>query len=437
MTCRSHLTRENIEKIFQSGYWRRVSRELLTEVLNEARTIGFSNDATKEATAFCRTESCTGVPGRVDALIAARVGDFYAFNQLLCPDIDVRNKFNQTVAQIAVIHGHEPVVHFLLENHGALFSEVDSSGMNALHHAVDSNNAALVTLLVHHVPTSEKDKYGRTPLHIAAVNGKHAMLPIFASVNADFSLRSNRGKSVAHVATKFGHIEFLRLLLAYDMKNLCAIDNDGRSLVCEAAKHGHDDILRFLIDQGLRCDVRDNDSCTAAHLAAMEGHVNILHTIVEWGGVECLTLQDKSGMTPLHRAALAGQTDTLRVLKSLQVDPAVVDVSNNTPAHLAAQSGKLDALKVLDGWCSLDGRNEWGKTPAHLAALRGKTECVGFIAVKGYDIMMCRDNDGLLPIDLARENKHAECVQAIEWIGKKLNSMTKTKSQKTSTLCCS
>ena len=57
---------------------------------------------------------------------------------------------------------------------------------------------------------------------------------------------------------------------------------------------------------------------------------------------------DKSGTTPIHRAAKNGQTEIVKVLAPLTAHPNAPNRDGMTPIYLAACNGHLEIVKFLE-----------------------------------------------------------------------------------------
>jgi hypothetical protein len=78
---------------------------------------------------------------------------------------------------------------------------------------------------------------------------------------------------------------------------------------------------------------------------------------------------DLVGRTPFHWAAFSGDIDTLRVLKSKDLDTTAGDKHGDTPLHYAAQCGNHNIIEYLLSEAHADPRteNDYGKTAENVA----------------------------------------------------------------------
>ncbi|CAM6031500.1 unnamed protein product, partial [Sphagnum compactum] len=108
------------------------------------------------------------------------------------------------------------------------------------------------------------------------------------------------------------------------------------------------------------------------HYAIRTGHMRAVQMLVDAGAD--VNAQTNGGATPLHRAALWGHDEILKLLLSIRnIRIDVKDQDGQNPLHRAAENGHLNACKLI------------------LAADKQLK----------YD----RDVQGRLPYDLVNENK--------------------------------
>lgn len=124
---------------------------------------------------------------------------------------------------------------------------------------------------------------------------------------------------------------------------------------------------------------------TAAHLAAREGNVEILKTLLTADGID-LRIKNVEGQIPLHIAALHNQAENVRFLiRRDWKSRSLCDDTGRTACTIAASKGYVGVLAVL--WEAGQDFNETkstnGWTSLHLAAERGHLETVQYLLKHG------------------------------------------------------
>lgn len=147
---------------------------------------------------------------------------------------------------------------------------------------------------------------------------------------------------------------------------------------------------------------------------AQQGHSNV-------------HMADGSGQTPLHKAAQAGDTDSITFLLDCGAPIGSKDGKGRTPAHLACVQGDLEAFDLLleksaagrtvadshgNGLVHCAAKHghlpiltllriyehdltrpgQHGMTPLHMAALHGQESCVRFLFKHSVDHNVVDDN---------------------------------------------
>jgi len=105
-------------------------------------------------------------------------------------------------------------------------------------------------LKVHPDLVSSKDeKYGQTPLHIAAFNDRVDVAKFLLAHKADVNAKAKNGSTPLHLAAAKGNKDVVELLLA-NKADVNAVDNDGWSPEHSAVVWGQKDIQDLLSQQG-------------------------------------------------------------------------------------------------------------------------------------------------------------------------------------------
>ncbi|XP_063802075.1 ankyrin repeat domain-containing protein 27 isoform X2 [Pseudophryne corroboree] len=103
--------------------------------------------------------------------------------------------------------------------------------------------------------------------------------------------------------------------------------------------------------------------------------------------------RDDRGYTPLHIAAICGQSRCIDLLISKGALVNATDYHGSTPLHLACQKGQQNiSLLLLHYKASRDIQDNNGNTALHLACTYGHEDCVK--ALVYYDVNSCRMDCG-------------------------------------------
>ncbi|KAM9375993.1 ankyrin repeat domain-containing protein 27 [Pholidichthys leucotaenia] len=117
--------------------------------------------------------------------------------------------------------------------------------------------------------------------------------------------------------------------------------------------------------------------------------------------------RDDRGYTPLHAAALCGQTQLIDVLVLKGSAVNTTDYHGLTPLHLACQRGHQGVtLLLLHYKANMEAQDNNGNTPLHLACMYGHEDCVK--ALVYYDVHTCR-------LDLLNDKGDTALHMAARW----------------------
>ncbi|MBN3316613.1 ANR27 protein, partial [Atractosteus spatula] len=118
---------------------------------------------------------------------------------------------------------------------------------------------------------------------------------------------------------------------------------------------------------------RDDRGYTPLHIAAICGQTLLIDLLVSKGAVVNAT--DYHALTPLHLSCQKGYQGVTLLLLHYKARTSVQDNNGNTPLHLACMYGHEDCVKALVYYdvlsCQLDIQNDKGDTPLHIAARWG------------------------------------------------------------------
>jgi hypothetical protein len=122
----------------------------------------------------------------------------------------------------------------------------------AIHDAARAGDLAKVESLVQADPnavSSTDEKFGQTPLHIAAFNNHKGIAEYLLAHKADVNAKSKNGSTPLHLAAAKGNKEIVELLLAHNAE-IDAVDNEGWSPLHSATYWNQKEVADLLTAKG-------------------------------------------------------------------------------------------------------------------------------------------------------------------------------------------
>ena len=155
-----------------------------------------------------------------------------------------------------------------------------------------------------------------------------------------------------------------------DRLHLAAVKNDTEAIVGLV-----NEAIARKINPGLFLNAIDSVGRTAAFVAAMKGHADMIkcleHAQVDWN------YATPSGVTPLYVAAEHGNAECVSLLLSVErVERDCATSEGVTPLIIASTNGHAPCVKALLGASGVDVNRaiDTGETSAYLAAENGHSD---------------------------------------------------------------
>jgi ankyrin repeat protein len=153
--------------------------------------------------------------------------------------------------------------------------------------------------------------------------------------NPDLAHESYSGRTLLHAAAAAGNVPMVAALLRLGV-DANIQDGGGHTPLYSVGNEcaGGGPVVKALIQGGAKVDACDGvKRCTALHMAARRGNVNICATLLDCGAN--IEARDSPGETPLRRAVNCGQTGVAALLLSRGADPHSVGSRGLTPLSAA------------------------------------------------------------------------------------------------------
>ncbi|KAF3024990.1 hypothetical protein E8E14_013975 [Neopestalotiopsis sp. 37M] len=297
-----------------------------------------------------------------------------------------------------------------------------------------------------------KDRFGRTPLHVAATRGLSAAATKFIRDGATLNAKDLDGETALHAACDNGHGDIVELLLGagadttvtnqaqrtplyvaaylgYESIVQLLCKNPGKDLDIQenfvewtplhtAAFDGKKTIVRYLKDAGARLDLQDEDGWTPLMTAVVKEEEDVLKILLEGleHGDKSLEIEDSEGRTPLLKAAQESFWEGARLLvmagakcdkskdsQAIDTDSTLINPRQGSALHLAVSANQFEMVRLLlDKGANVNALNDEGKHSSHLASSKGNEGILKLLLdakdSKGLD---ARDDDGMTPLHFA------------------------------------
>ena len=157
---------------------------------------------------------------------------------------------------------------------------------------------------------------------------------------------------------------------------------------------------------------------TGLHLALWEPSPKSASILIGWQKTDANKL-NAQGESPLMLAAIKGQADLAAKLIAKKAD---VNKTGWTPLHYAASAGQVEIINLLlENSAYIDAESPNNTTPLMMAARYGSIDSVKLLLEQGADPNL-KNQQGLTALNFAEQGKRPDAVDAIASRTKKVKS---------------
>ncbi|KAF5649674.1 ankyrin repeat and SOCS box 7 [Fusarium sp. NRRL 52700] len=192
------------------------------------------------------------------------------------------------------------------------------------------------------------------PLQAAVARNHEELVRHFLNRHVDISQKGGQFREAIIAAAAMSSLAIVRLLLEAKA-DVTAVDNSGWTSLHHAAKRGSVEIVKLLLDHKAEINATTRDSWiirkswTAAGLACLLGHKNVLSTLIDRGAD--INAVDSTATHPLQIAIESDNSDIAEFLwnklRDMGVDINTLEFHEFTPLELAAAMGNIATVKAL------------------------------------------------------------------------------------------
>lgn len=284
------------------------------------------------------------------------------------------------------------------------------------------------------------DKNGFTPLMNAIRKNAGNTVSTLIKEGADVNYQAPSGETALGLAVDGNFVLFTKELIAAGADVNKRDTSSGRTPLIDAAMNGNAEIVNMLLEAGADKNARvvlygqelDENALTAA--------VNNEHTeiadILRRAGAEEITpgapsaeaeqaaqnVYNSMGITPLHYALLAGETEKVKELIASGADVNAKAPNMGTPLLYACTVGNVEAARMLvNAKADVNAAGDTGYTPLMMACQTGNKELAELLVAAGADVnakhVMDGQETGLTPLKIAQDGGHGEIAALLAEAG--------------------
>lgn len=366
-------------------------------------------------------------------------------------DVNKATPSGRTALHCAAFRDQAAAVDTLIAN-GARIEAADDQGCTPLHVAsANGASEAIISLLHHGAVANKLNSDGRPPLLLAVENGRlaAATLLLHASEEEDEGSVNHRygvdEYSALDLAVRGDHTKIFQMILRHRAE-VNAQDSDGVTALDLAALNDHPVMIDNLVEAGavVGAQAHGRHNRTALHIACAEGSNTAAKALLVRGA--SIFKRDSLHRTPLHLAARNGDVATVETLLAWGSDPAFHSSSNiyhHSALDEAAYWGHVGALRAM---CSsvpfASGRTGVNReifdrirkrdvlysisTALSVAAARNQVGAIdALVGAGGANVNAGRGSRGLggTPIHYAAETGAFDAIAALARHGANLNDL--------------
>jgi len=316
--------------------------------------------------------------------------------------LDAADAKQRTALHLAVASGQAAVVTPLLRARASTAVR-SSDGQSVLQLAVEAADLQITAMLLQVGANKDELTADDTPLLVVAAERSVAIALALVQAGAQLNAADQAGRTALEAAVTRGEVELCEVLLTRGAKPTLRKDNAGNTQLHAAVTLKSERLVRLLVKHKAELSDQNRRGATPLLLAAESGQAAVAELLLQAGAG--LHLCDSSNRSALELALENGHLNTLGVLLAQpNVDVNGITRRGSALLHIAAGTGDEEKVKYLLAQQALvDVLNPNAETPLHWACSLGHLNVVRCLMAHGADAMLHERVGGLTPL-------HAACA---------------------------
>ena len=268
---------------------------------------------------------------------------------------------------------------------------IDPDGTTALHWAARHDDlTAAAGLIKGGADVNATNRYGVTPINLAAINGSAAMIRLLLDAGVDANSANPGGETALMTAARTGKVDAVTLLLDRGANANAKDAVHGQTALMWAVLENHADVVKALIARGADINAHTNITITKGEYVPARPPAASGSGIIRQRALPT----PNGGMTPLLFAIRDGNSTMMRLLLDRGADINQSSGNHTTPLMIALLNGQVGIASEL----LARGADPNAADDHHRAALFAAIDLRNFNHEKYGDL----PTDGRDPVDLIK-----------------------------------
>jgi uncharacterized protein len=285
----------------------------------------------------------------------------------------------------------------------ALVNTADKLGRTPLMLAAgDGRESFVKQLIAAGAEVNAADVKGNTALHFASASGTPAVIKTLLDAGADPAKKDVYDWMALTEAARLGNVDSVKLLIAAGTP-VDSIDREGKTALIHAAasKRNSEQVVRLLIDAGANLRIYDKENLDALMWSIKED--NEASALLLLSKLPAMSEEREFGLIAMQWAI---KTDNPKMVEELIVKGVPLNLETSDFTNVTRKMQAKGISKVFANY----GLLAENRTPLMWAAIYGKARIAALLIARGSDIK-AKDNKGNTAYDYAKDHATAKVIK--------------------------